>query len=199
MDNLDSNTVAVVAVIAVLAGARAWPHGRCSGGASRSVCSNASAPNTHTRCDRMGSRDKAEAELLARERRVERLHLQPLSPADAERFTREWKRLQGRFVDDPRGSLAEADLVVRELMIVRGYPMGDFERRAADISVDHAAVVDHYRAAHAIAVRDDSGAGADRRPAQGRGALPRAVRRLARSGARAASSRHLNPRLMETH
>ena len=44
-------------------------------------------------------------------------------------------------------------------MIARGYPMGDFERRAADISVDHAAVVDHYRAAHAIAVRDGSGAG----------------------------------------
>ena len=57
-------------------------------------------------------------------------------------------------------SLAEADWVVRELMMVRGYPMGDFERRAADISVDHAAVVDHYRAAHAIAVRDDSDAGA---------------------------------------
>jgi hypothetical protein len=104
--------------------------------------------------DHLGSRDKAEAELMARERRVERLHIAPLSPAVAARYAQEWKLLQSRFVDNPRGTLAEADRLVRELMLQRGYPMGDFERRAADISVDHAAVVDHYRAAHDIALRD---------------------------------------------
>ena len=108
--------------------------------------------------DHLGSREKAEAELLDRERRVERLHIVALSPQDAARYAQEWKQLQSRFVDSPRGTLAEADRLVRELMLQRGYPMGDFERRAADISVDHAAVIDHYRAAHAIAERDQRGA-----------------------------------------
>ncbi len=102
----------------------------------------------------LGDRDKAEAELRERERRVE--NIRPLARADAARFAGEWKLLQGRFVDDPRRSLTEADLLVRELMTARGYPMGDFEHRAADVSVDHPAVVEHYRAAHAIAQRDAS-------------------------------------------
>ncbi|HET7524303.1 MAG TPA: hypothetical protein VFK10_00010 [Burkholderiaceae bacterium] len=105
----------------------------------------------------LGSRDKAEAELLARQRRVEKLHIVALSPADADRYAREWQLLQGRFVDDPHATLAEADRLVRELMLQRGYPMGDFERRAADISVDHPHVVDHYRAAQAVALRDRNG------------------------------------------
>jgi hypothetical protein len=65
------------------------------------------------------------------------------------------KVLQNRFVDNPKGVVVKADLLVRELMLKRGYPVADFERRAADISVDHPAVVDHYRAAQAIAVRDE--------------------------------------------
>lgn len=105
----------------------------------------------------MGSRDKAEAELLARKKRVDDLDIVPLSPADAQRFSQEWRSLQSRFVDNPRGVLADADLLVRELMQKRGYPMGDFERRAADISVHHAGVVDHYRAAHALTERDRRG------------------------------------------
>ena len=68
-----------------------------------------------------------------------------------------WKDLQGRFVDNPKGAVVQADQLVRELMLKRGYPMGDFERRAADISVDHPEVVAHYRAAQAIAVRDERG------------------------------------------
>jgi len=104
--------------------------------------------------DDLGSRDKAEAELLARERRVQRMHIVALAPTDAARYAQEWKLLQGRFVDDPRRTLAEADRLVRELMLQRGYPMADFERRAADISVDHPNVVEHYRAAHDIALRD---------------------------------------------
>ena len=107
--------------------------------------------------DRLGSRAKAEAELKAREMRVERLRIVPLSPPDAERFAQEWKVLQGRFVDNPKGVLSEADQLVRELMHKRGYPMADFARRAADISVDHPRVVQHYRAAQAIAIRDERG------------------------------------------
>jgi hypothetical protein len=104
-----------------------------------------------------GSRDKAEAELRAREKRVEKLKIAPLAPDEARRFTQDWRELQARFVDNPKGVLLDADRLVRELMLRRGYPMGDFDRRAADISVDHPAVVDHYRAAHAIADRDHRG------------------------------------------
>jgi hypothetical protein len=107
--------------------------------------------------DELGSQTKAESELKAREKRVERLNILPLAPSDAARFSEAWKALQGRFVDDPKGVFVQADQLVRELMSKRGYPLGDFERRAADISVDHPAVVEHYRAAQAIVVRNARG------------------------------------------
>jgi hypothetical protein len=105
----------------------------------------------------LGSRTKAESELKSREKRVERLNIVALAPAEAARFSQAWKALQGRFVDNPKGVVIEADQLVRELMLKRGYPMGDFEHRAADISVDHPAVVANYRAAQAIAARDQRG------------------------------------------
>ncbi|MFC3110482.1 LPXTG cell wall anchor domain-containing protein [Undibacterium arcticum] len=107
--------------------------------------------------DELGSRATAESELKAREKRVERLTIVPLAPPEAARFSQAWAVLQGRFVDNPKGVVIEADHLVRELMVKRGYPMEDFEHRAADISVDHPAVVDHYRSAQAIAVRDERG------------------------------------------
>jgi hypothetical protein len=105
----------------------------------------------------LGGRTKAESELKARETRVEQLSITPLAPAEAARFTQAWNALQGRFVDNPTGVVIQADELVRELMLKRGYPMADFERRAADISVDHPAVVENYRAAQAIVVRDERG------------------------------------------
>jgi hypothetical protein len=102
----------------------------------------------------LGSRKKAEAELRQREARVSKLTILPLTPADAARFAHAWRALQGRFIDNPKGVVAEADNLVRELMQKRGYPMADFEHRAADISVDHPDVVATYRAAQAIATRD---------------------------------------------
>ena len=107
--------------------------------------------------DELGSQTKAESELKAREKRVEHLNIVPLAPPEAASFGQAWKALQGRFVDDPKGVVVEAGELVREVMLKRGYPMGDFERRAADISVDHPAVVDNYRAAQAIVVRDGRG------------------------------------------
>ena len=103
-----------------------------------------------------GGRRAAEAELLKREQRVARLKITPLTPADALRFSQAWSALQSRFIDSPKGVVAEADHLVRELMEKRGYPMGDFERRAADISVDYPGVVSNYRAAQLIAARDAS-------------------------------------------
>jgi hypothetical protein len=103
-----------------------------------------------------GGRTTAEAELLKREQRVARLKIVPLTPADALRFSQAWSALQSRFIDSPKGVVAEADHLVRELMEKRGYPMGDFERRAADISVDYPGLVSNYRAAQLIAARDAS-------------------------------------------
>ena len=100
---------------------------------------------------------KAEAELAAREKRVEKLDIVPLSAADAASFSQAWTAIQTRFIDNPKGSVIEADHLVYDLMAKRGYPMGDFERRAADISVDHPSVVSNYRAARAIALRDERG------------------------------------------
>ena len=104
-----------------------------------------------------GNRVKAEAELTSREKRVAGLSVVPLTPADAVRFTQAWSALQGRFIDNPKGVLLDADLLVRELMAKRGYPMGDFEHRSADISVDHPGVVTAYRAAQEITARDERG------------------------------------------
>jgi hypothetical protein len=105
----------------------------------------------------LGGQTKAETELKQREERVARLNITPLTPTDAARFTTAWNGLQSRFIDNPKGVVAEADHLVRELMTKRGYPMGDFERRAADISVDHPGVVATYRAAQVIAARDMRG------------------------------------------
>jgi hypothetical protein len=105
----------------------------------------------------LGGRTKAESELKAREERVGLLAITSLAPAEATRFSQAWNALQGRFVDNPKGVVVQADQLVRELMAKRGYPVGDFERRAADISVDHPAVVENYRAAQAIAARDERG------------------------------------------
>lgn len=105
----------------------------------------------------LGGRQKAEAELMRREERVAKLSIVPLSAADGTRFKEAWGLLQSRFIDNPKGVVGQADVLVRELMTKRGYPMGDFEHRAADISVDHPSVVSNYRAAQAIAARDATG------------------------------------------
>jgi len=105
----------------------------------------------------LGSRTKGESDLKAREKRVERLEILPLAPPEAARFSEAWQALQGRFIDSPKGVVVQAEQLVRELMEKRGYPMGDFERRAGDISVDHPDVVANYRSAQAISLRDQKG------------------------------------------
>lgn len=104
-----------------------------------------------------GSERRAEAALDARTRRVARLQIRPLSEPDAMRFAEAWRGLQTRFVDEPPAAIAEADRLVGEVMAARGYPLGDFDQRAADISVDHPRVVANYRAARDIARRQGRG------------------------------------------
>ena len=100
-----------------------------------------------------GSERKAEAKLADREKRVEKLTIRDLDPMERERFSKQWRSVQSRFVDSPKGAVAEADDLVSSLMKTRGYPVSDFDQRAADISVDHPRVVENYRSAHEIALR----------------------------------------------
>ena len=100
-----------------------------------------------------GSERKAEAKLADREKRVENLTIRDLDPMERERFSNQWGAVQSRFVDSPKGAVTEADDLVSSLMKARGYPVSDFDQRAADISVDHPRVVENYRSAHEIALR----------------------------------------------
>ncbi len=100
-----------------------------------------------------GAGRKAEAKLEDREKRVEKLNIRDLDPIEHERFSKRWESVQSRFVDSPKGAVTEADDLVCSLMKARGYPVSDFDQRAADISVDHPRVVENYRSAHEIALR----------------------------------------------
>jgi len=104
-----------------------------------------------------GGRRHAEAGLKERTARVDSLNIRPLTTGDRARFVESWSRVQARFVDGPGGAVTEADQLLRDVMSTRGYPVSDFEQRAADISVDHPLVMENYRTAHAIAVRQTQG------------------------------------------
>ena len=144
--------VLVVAVVAVIAWAQAQRKRKQS-----ATLRQRFGPEYDRTVNEIGNRSKAEAELEARQKRVARLDIVPLSVAEASRFHQAWVAAQARFVDDPKAAVIEADHLVYEVMAKRGYPMGDFEARAADISVDHPGVVSNYRAARAIALADERG------------------------------------------
>ncbi len=99
-----------------------------------------------------GDRSAAEAELHERRERRRSYEIRSLDPDARERYAERWRATQAQFVDQPASALADADALVGEVMRERGYPVDDFERQAADISVDHPQVVDHYRKAHATFV-----------------------------------------------
>lgn len=104
-----------------------------------------------------GGQRPAERELLARERKHHKLKISELTPESRVRYVEAWGVTQAGFVDDPSKSVGEADRLVTEVMRERGYPIDDFEQRAADISVDHPKVVEHYRAAHILHLAQDQG------------------------------------------
>jgi len=101
----------------------------------------------------VGSRRRAEEELVKRQERVEALEIRPLLADQRELFAERWRTVQAAFVDDPAGAVTRADALVEEVMKTRGYPISDFEQRAADLSVHHSRFVDNYRAAREIADR----------------------------------------------
>jgi len=101
-----------------------------------------------------GDTGAAERVLQQREQRVARLKINPLNEEQRSRFADQWEREQAHFVDQPREAVEAADRLVADVMRARGYPVSDFEQRVADVSVDHPVVVENYRAAHTIAIRD---------------------------------------------
>jgi FtsZ-interacting cell division protein ZipA len=107
--------------------------------------------------DKAGGRREAERELAERQKRHDELELKPLSPEARERYLQQWQQTQSRFVDDPTGAVAEADDLVNRVMRDRGYPVDDFEQRAADISVEHPELVERYRTANGIARASEQG------------------------------------------
>jgi hypothetical protein len=100
-----------------------------------------------------GDQKAAELELEHRAERVEHFQLRPLARDERDQFVARWQSVQAQFVDDPSDATTEADDLVGQVMATRGYPVGDFEQRAADVSVNHPRVVEHYRAGHALALR----------------------------------------------
>ena len=155
MDSLDTPTLAIViAVVVLLLAAGAWlvysQH-------TTKRLRERFGPEYDAAVKRLGSKAKAEAELRRREKRVANFEIVALAPAEVTRFSQAWTRLQGSFVDDPKGVLIEADRLVRELLLKRGYPVADFELRAADLSVHHPIVVNNYRAAQRIVSLDQRG------------------------------------------
>jgi hypothetical protein len=105
------------------------------------------------------SRRDAEAELAAREQRRRDLEIRPLPESARARYLERWQIVQAEFVDDPRAATADADRLIQRVMEDRGYPIEDFDQRAADISVDHPDVVENYREGHGLAQRSDEGDG----------------------------------------
>jgi hypothetical protein len=97
------------------------------------------------------SRREAEAELREREEHRARLQIRPLTPAARDRYSKSWREVQAEFVDQPAAAVQAADSLVQVVMVERGYPVEDFEQRAADISVDHPEVVENYRRGHELA------------------------------------------------
>jgi len=151
--NVSALIVAIVVIVVVVA-VVAWLYTRQR---RQQELRQQFGPEYDRAVDSYGGRDRAEQALSARAERVSALNIHPLTSAESSRFADNWREVQTRFVDDPERAIRDADSLCGDVMQARGYPMGDFDQRADDISVDHPLVVEHYRAAHAIASHAEHG------------------------------------------
>jgi hypothetical protein len=103
------------------------------------------------------SQRKAEAELASRERRVRSLDIRPLKAAARTEYTAQWASIQERFVDHPASAVSQAQQLVTAVLQDRGYPTEGYEQILADLSVEHARNLEHYRAAHALSESSANG------------------------------------------
>jgi FtsZ-interacting cell division protein ZipA len=146
-----SNTVLIVVIaVAIVAGFLAWMY---LARQRRERLKTRFGPEYERAVRETGDARRAESVLETREKRVSKYEIRPLTAEQSRRFGEAWRAVQAKFVDDPAAAVTEGDLLVTEVMSARGYPMSDFDRRAEDLSVDHANVVHHYREARAIAAR----------------------------------------------
>jgi len=143
--------IALVIVALAVAGWLVWSRMRTS------RLRTTFGPEYERAMDEAPSQRQAEAELEERRKRRDELDIRPLSPEARERHGEEWRAVQNRFVDDPVGSVREADGLVERVMAERGYPMEDFEAQADLISVDHPELVENYRSGHGIHEAYDRG------------------------------------------
>ena len=149
---MDTGVVVAIVVVLVLLALLAFFAGR----QRRSRRLQATfGPEYDRTVEEAGDRRAGEAELRERTERREQFDIVPLEPEARARYVEAWHNTQAQFVDEPVEATREADRLITAVMRDRGYPVDDFEQRAADISVDHPQVVDDYRAAHAIAARND--------------------------------------------
>jgi hypothetical protein len=148
---METILIIVIAVVALLVVAGAIVAFAMQNEKRRREMREGFGPEYHRTLARTGDRSAAEKELTERQKRVESFDLNPLSREDASRFSSRWQEAQARFVDDPKAAIGDADRLVQEVMQARGYPMSDFDQRAADVSVDHPEVVQNYRQGHQIA------------------------------------------------
>jgi hypothetical protein len=147
--------IIVIAAVVLIGGAVAWYLLRQD--KRRRQVREEFGPEYHRTLSRTGDRGKAQQELEERKKRVSSFELKTLPAETAEGFREEWRRIQQRFVDDPKGATGDADRLVQNVMQERGYPMADFDQRAADISVDHPLVVQNYRSAHQVSQANERG------------------------------------------
>jgi hypothetical protein len=155
----NSEYVAIAIVIAgiLVVGALAWLNAQRRKAAAAGLRQRF-GPEYDRTVQRAGSERKGQATLRDREKRVEKLNIRDVEPAERERFLEQWKSAQLRFVDSPKEALTEADTLLSSLIQGRGYPESDFEQRVGNISVDYPEVAESYRTAHAVALRvGDSG------------------------------------------
>jgi hypothetical protein len=111
-------------------------------------------PEYERAINEMGDKRQAENELDARLAHVNTLKIRPLTAEEVNRYALDWQKTQTEFVDEPLTALQKADRLIQEVMKARGYPVEDFEQRAADISVDYPELVTDYRGLHMIAVKE---------------------------------------------
>jgi hypothetical protein len=152
LNPMDPKLIVLAAVVILVIAVLAWVYMRKRGSTTANLRQKF-GPEYELAVRKHGSERKAEAQLAERQKRIETLNIRNLDPMEHERFSKQWESVQSRFVDSPRGAVAEADDLVTSLMKTRGYPVSDFDQRAADISVAHPRVVENYRAAHEIALR----------------------------------------------
>lgn len=139
--------IVIAAVVVVVIGLAAWAMGRRR---RTSRLKQQFGPEYDRTVGELGEQRKGEAELLARQKKRDKLEITALTPQARREHAAAWQGVQAEFVDNPEESVGRAERLVTRVMRERGYPIDDFDQRAADISVDHPDVVDNYRSAHEI-------------------------------------------------